>query len=266
MPEDQAWSCQFLDGEEIELLSQHAMIAFLRLLDRLEILLEVLLRVKRSPINPLELRVLLVIQPVGAGEVQEFEGLDSSRTRNVRSPAEVDELAVAIERNLVFTFSVLLNEVHLHPIVFRLVLTDRLVSRHVFTDKLLVPINNLLHALLNALQVLGSELRSTIEVVEEAGFSRWTMPKLRLGEQLGDGGCQYVSRGMPEHLKRLGILLRENPHFGVFFDRPIQIDDFAVHLGGKSGIGEARRDRLGYIVWRRPTGQFTRGSIGQSDL
>ena len=66
MPEDQPRPSQFLNRKQIQLLAEHAVIALLRLFNRVQVGVEVLLRKKRSPINPLELRILLVPQPVRA--------------------------------------------------------------------------------------------------------------------------------------------------------------------------------------------------------
>ena len=38
MPEESARPCQLLDGEQVELLAQHAMVALLRLFDLVQIL------------------------------------------------------------------------------------------------------------------------------------------------------------------------------------------------------------------------------------
>ncbi len=43
MPEDQARSGKFLDGKQIELLAQHAVVTLLGLFDAVEILIEIFL-------------------------------------------------------------------------------------------------------------------------------------------------------------------------------------------------------------------------------
>ena|SRR5438270_13726535 len=96
--------------------------------------------------------------------------------------AEIDKLAVSIKRNLVLAFRVLLDEVDFHPVVLILILLDGLFARHVFADKLLVPLNHLLHALLDALKIVGRERRRAIEVIEESRLGRRPMSKFRLRE------------------------------------------------------------------------------------
>ena len=89
MPENQSRPRQFLDGKQIQLLPEHAMVAFFGLFLRFQKIVEVFLGEKGRPVNPLELGVLLVSQPIGAGNIQEFESLDLPGRRNVRAPAEV---------------------------------------------------------------------------------------------------------------------------------------------------------------------------------
>src|SRR5438105_3760402 len=73
------------------------MIALLRLLDPLEVRLEVVLRIEGSPVDPRELRVLLVAAPVGAGEPGQLERLDRLRVLEVRAAAEIGEVALRVE-------------------------------------------------------------------------------------------------------------------------------------------------------------------------
>src|SRR2546429_1627883 len=66
MPENQTRSGQFLNRKQIELLPQHAMVALLRLFDLLEMSVEIFLREERSPVDALQLLILLVAQPVSS--------------------------------------------------------------------------------------------------------------------------------------------------------------------------------------------------------
>src|SRR5690348_13925982 len=93
----------------------------------------------------------------------------------MRTTAKIDELAIAIKRNLVLAFCVLLDEVDLHPVVFSFILLDRLIARHVFTHELLVALHHFFHPLLDALQIVRRERRRSIEVVDESRFGRRAM-------------------------------------------------------------------------------------------
>src|SRR3954453_6432832 len=75
------------------------MVAGTRLFDPAEVFVELLLRVEGGPVDGREHRAARVAAPVGAREVGEPERLDAPRARAVRAAAEVDERAVAVERD-----------------------------------------------------------------------------------------------------------------------------------------------------------------------
>src|ERR1700685_621010 len=76
------------------------MVAVLRLLDLLEVLGELLLRGEGGAVDALELLVLLVAPVVGARDREELEGLDLRAVPDVGARAQVHELAVLVERDL----------------------------------------------------------------------------------------------------------------------------------------------------------------------
>ena len=76
------------------------MIALLGFLEHREIIVEFLLGFECGAVNALELRILFVAFVVSARHVRELERADVSRAHHVRPGAEIDEIAVAIERNL----------------------------------------------------------------------------------------------------------------------------------------------------------------------
>src|ERR1035437_4973702 len=68
MPEDQTWTSQFLNAEEVKLLAQHAMVALGCFFKACKVRVHVLLREEGRAVNALQLRVLFVAEPVSAGE------------------------------------------------------------------------------------------------------------------------------------------------------------------------------------------------------
>ena len=86
--------------EEVELRAEPAVVALARLLEPLEVGVEVGLRVERGAVDAGEQRVVLVAAPVGAGEAGELERLDRLRVLQVRAAAEVGEVALRVERDL----------------------------------------------------------------------------------------------------------------------------------------------------------------------
>src|SRR3989441_11846790 len=118
MPKNQPRPGQLLNGKQVKLLAQHAMVALLRFFDLVQIAVEIFLAEKGSSVNALQLRVLLVSQPVSPGDIQQLECLDCPRRRNVRPAAEVEKVASLVNRNFLIGLGELLDVVALHEVAF----------------------------------------------------------------------------------------------------------------------------------------------------
>ena len=92
MEEDQSRPGQLLDAEQVQLLAQLAMVAFLGLFELGQMLVQFFLREKCRPVDALQLRVLLIALPVRSGDGKQLERLDLLGGRHVRPAAEVDEM------------------------------------------------------------------------------------------------------------------------------------------------------------------------------
>src|SRR5687768_15659463 len=75
------------------------MVPALRLLDAMEVLLELVLPEPRGSVDALEHLALRVAAPVRAGRVRQPVMLDAAGVRNVRPAAQVDERPVGIDGN-----------------------------------------------------------------------------------------------------------------------------------------------------------------------
>ena len=89
-----------VEVEQVELEPEPAMVAGARLLEPLEMRVEVCLRVERGAVYPRELRVLLVAAPVGACEARQLHRLDRSGVLQVRTAAEIRERPLRVERDV----------------------------------------------------------------------------------------------------------------------------------------------------------------------
>src|SRR5262249_35228474 len=76
-----------MEGEQIELLPEPAVVARLGLLETLQMRVEVLLARPGRSIDALEHLVAAVTAPVGAGDAGEREGADVPGRRDVGAPA-----------------------------------------------------------------------------------------------------------------------------------------------------------------------------------
>jgi hypothetical protein len=85
---------------EVELRADAAVVALLRLLEHVQVGFLVLLLRPRRAVDALEHLVLRVAAPVRARDLHELEDLELARGRHVRPAAQVDEITLAIERDV----------------------------------------------------------------------------------------------------------------------------------------------------------------------
>ena len=84
--------------EEVQLLAELAVVPLARFFLLLEPGVQVLLVEERRPVDALQLRVPVIASPVRAGDVEQLDDADLSSRGRVRAQAEIDPIAVAIER------------------------------------------------------------------------------------------------------------------------------------------------------------------------
>src|SRR5207237_2437178 len=99
MPQDQSRTDTLIGRIKIELLAECAMIAALRLLETMQVRLEILLREKRSRVNPLQHLPLLIASPISAGGVKELEVFQIRRIGHMWPSTQIDERPVCISRD-----------------------------------------------------------------------------------------------------------------------------------------------------------------------
>ena len=263
MPENQSRPGQFLDGKKIELLAQHAMVAFFRLLNIVQVLVEIFFRKEGRPVNSLELRIFLVAEPVRAGNVQQLESLDLAGGWNMRPAAEVDEFAGAIDGNLFIGLGELLYEMAFHEIAFFFELRHSQIAGQELARIRNILLYQFLHFLFDLFQILRTEGRGTVEVIKETAVRRRTMAKLGLGKKFQHSSSQQMSGRMPVDFQSLGIAVGEYAEARIFFQRAGQIDEIAVSFRRERRLGQARSDGLGDVQGSRALGNFLNAPVGE---
>src|SRR5258708_4801530 len=104
----------------------------------------------------------------------------------MRAAAEVDEAAVAIERDLLAGPGELFDEVNLHEVAVFCVVLQAHLARLYFAEELFISRNHLGHLRFDRREILVAEWFFAVYVVEESGLGCRPMTELRLGEQLED--------------------------------------------------------------------------------
>ena len=179
------------------------MVAALGLLQHVQVGLELLLVRPRGAIDPLEHLVVGIPAPVRARDAHELERLaEPSGRGEVRTAAEVDPVALAVEGDGLVARDALddLRLVLLAPLAEE---PDRLVAAPHLARDGLVAVDDLAHAILHALQVLGREGLIAGEVVVEPVLDGRPDGDLRLRPELLDRLGEDVGRVVAQQLERL---------------------------------------------------------------
>ena len=202
--------------EQIELAPELAVVALLRLLEPPEVLVELLLREPRRAVDPLEHRLLLVAAPVGARRRQQLERLELAGGLHVRPAAEVDEVALRVERHR--RRGDALEDLDLVTLAAPSEELDRLRARHLLALERQVGFHDLAHDLLDLGEVLRREWRRAVEVVVEAVLDGGADGDFHLGKQSLHGLGHDVRGGVTEgrERRRVAVELAGQPEMTIF--------------------------------------------------
>jgi hypothetical protein len=86
--------------EEIELLAETAVVALFGLFEHVQIGILIFLSGPGRAVDALQHLVLRVAAPVGTGHLHQLEDLELAGRRHVRATAQVGEITLAIERDI----------------------------------------------------------------------------------------------------------------------------------------------------------------------
>jgi hypothetical protein len=157
-----------------------------------EVVREFLLGGEGGAVDALELLVLLVAAVVGAGDGEELERLQLRRVAHVRAGAEVDELAVLVERN----FLALGDVGEAAELVALLAAFDWMIATASSRETSLRR-NGWFSSRSSSSRPRASrgrrrELVLEVDVVVEAGVRRRTDVEFGVGKDAEEGGRQHV--------------------------------------------------------------------------
>ena len=246
MPEDRADGL-FLKMKEIHLASQTTMIAPLGLLQPVEIGFELFLVRPCRAVNTLEHLVARVATPVSAGQLRELEGLTQfTGGWQVRTAAQIDEVSLAIEGDFL-AFGDAGDDLRL--VVLALVLEELDGFRSVpdLTRDGLVPIDDLPHSILYALDVLRRERlfarEVVVEPVRDGRADRHLGLRIELLNRFGHGVGGVVTQQLEPVVGRP----RHNLDGHVVRDLGRQVPQIAVDPYGYGGLCESRANGLRHV-------------------
>ena len=144
----------------------------------------------------------------------------------------------------------------LHEVAVFLEFVESLVARQKFARVGNILLHQFLHLLLEFFQILGSESRRAVEIVEESSIGRRTVTELGFRKKFEHRRGQQVGGRMPIHFQRLRIFFGQDAEAGVFFQRLGQVNEIAISLSHQSRIRQPRADGFGNLERGRPFRNF----------
>jgi hypothetical protein len=126
---------------------------------------------------------------------------------------------------------------------------DRAIALEVFAGIVVVggaaherrrSLGDALHLLFDLGEVVRRDLPvGIINIVVKAVLDGRSDGQLRLGEHAQNGVRHQMRGGVPQHLERFGVALRQELHLGAVRQLPTEVDDVAIDFGGNGRTCEA---------------------------
>ncbi len=268
------------EAEQVELVAELAVITALGLGEQLEVALLRLRGLPRGAVDALETGIVLVAAPIGGGAAGELERRDVLGGGDVRTAAQIGpDLLAGARIEVVVDRQFLAADLHDLGVLVQGAVSGRLLADQLELERLVLqflacvvqalddaageplrPLDDLLHALLELRQVLGSEGAVDLEVVVEAVLDRGTDAELGLGELLLHRLGEDVCRGVPDDGAAVLGGGGDRLDLGVLFRRPRQVPQPPLLVADHD-------DRVGPAVGqaRLPEGGTGSGPRGHPD-
>src|SRR6185312_3803873 len=193
-----------VEVDEVELSAQAAMVARLRLLETRKVGVEILRLVERRSVHTRELGLGLVAAPVGTRKREELHRLDRLRVLEMRPAAQVDEVALRVERDVAFRR---VDELDLVRLALLLEAFARVVPRDLLALPDAALLDLPLDLVLEPLQIGLRDWLGELEVVVEAVFDRRADRDLRPREEPARGLREEVRGRVAQDVERVGVVL-----------------------------------------------------------
>ena len=241
------------------------MVALLRLLDVVQVLVEVLLREERSAVDAREHRAGRIAAPVRAGHVRELEGLDRRRVLQMRAAAEVAEVVLRIDRQRLVGRQVVDQLDLVCLVLVDEALADRVAIRRLAREGVLL-LEDATHLVFDAYEIGFANLLGELEVVVEAVIDGRPDRDLHAGEDVARGLGQHVRRRVAQDRQGLLVTDAQDLHLRAVGERQAQITHLPIDLDGSGHLGESLTDRTSTVEAGRAVLELELRAVGKMNL
>jgi hypothetical protein len=242
------------------------MVPPLRLLEALEVGVEVLLRVERGAVDARQLRLRRVAAPVRAREPGQLQGLDRTGVLQVRPTAEVGEVPLRVQRDRALGA---VDELDLVGLVLLLEPRPGVVARDLLPRPFAAFLELPLDLLLDPLEVVLLDRVREVEVVVEAVVDRRADRDLDARVQAAHGLGEQVRGRVPQHRERVRVApvaRGEDLDRLAVVERQPEVLHTPVRAYEHRLLGEPRPDRARCVEPGRTVRKFELRVVGKDDL
>ena len=205
MPEHRARRF-FLEMEQIHLAAELAVVALLRLLDLLEIGVELLLLGERGAVDAREHFAVRIAAPIGAGDLHQLERVaDLAGRGHVRAAAEIEPVALLVDFDLLVCGDGV-DQLDLEQLALVAKGFLRLIARPDFLGEGFVARDDLAHLLLDGGEIFRRERLVAEEVVIEAVVDHRPDGDLRARPQRLHGFGEHVRGIVADEFERARVV------------------------------------------------------------
>mmetsp|Transcript_35216 Transcript_35216/g.59366 ORF Transcript_35216/g.59366 Transcript_35216/m.59366 type:complete len:281 (+) Transcript_35216:1048-1890(+) len=231
VPQHQPPPRALLDGEEVEVGPDLAVVAPRRLRLHKVVRLQLLLRLPRRAVDALQLVLVLVATPVCARNRLQLDGTPIQVTGGLHMGARAQVPPLIADVVDGDGLRKAREDLELVRLVDRSDAARGLLARHLFAHKRQLLVDDLVHLLLDLLQVGGRERFGISEVVVEPSVDPGTDRALRVLEELLDRHRHHVSGRVTDTEQIVGLFARQKLHVTVVLDLRLSFGVFLLHLG-----------------------------------
>ena len=213
------------------------------------------------------LLAVAVAAPVCAGDAHQLERLDLSSGRHVRAAAQIDEIALLINRNGLFARPhQLVDDLILEPLILRMQDLLRLRRWYILARKGKVGIDQFLHLLFNLWQFLRGEPCGQIEIVEESILNHRANRVLDfLAVQMSQRLGQHMGSAVAHDIEPLRIAIGDDRHDRLAHQLEGEIDQLPIHRGRDRRACQALADRFGQLHHAAAVGDLLDAAVREFD-
>ena len=228
VPEDQPRTDLLVHAEQVELLPEPSVIALLYFLQEEQVFVELLFLCKSAAVDACEHSVPGIAPPVGSRRLHELVRAHPAAAREMRPPAQVEEVPHAVERDDGF------RDIGQQFLLVRLTgkSLQRFLLGHLLSNKRLIAPDDLLHLLLDPLEVLRGKRFLHVEIVVEPVFDRGPDGDPYLRKEFLYGRSHHMGSTVPHDFEAVRILGHHPLDLSLRGSLRGKIPDGSVDAGG----------------------------------